>query len=510
MQSFLTKHEDAVTGALSCFDRVVFKGYLSIGWPKAFEQLITRQGLLIKDFGRFVKEHSNRVQKYAEALAQEMGRPYIYLKGRQRKDDLAREIATRDGIKEGLICVLRTLELSRTFKMVRSKGRPALASTKRKCLCIYYYLIHRELGPISVRIQTWFPCMVQVCLNGHEWLARKLDRQGIGYRRLGNTFLEIENVERAQRISDRFTRQNWPRILQTLARWVNPLLGDLLRGHTYYWVTDQAEYATDVMFRDLASLRDLYSKLLGHATWCFSAEDVLTFLGRKLTGNFRGEVLNDYKKRQPGARVKHRMKENWIKMYDKEGRVLRIETVINRPSEFKVRRRGKRQGKEVLGWFPMAKGVANLPRYMEVSRAANSRYLDALSAVDDPRRGYQDLQRVANPVRVNGRSHRGFNPVSPEHLHLFRCILRGEHLINGFRNRDIRERLLSNPRSRQDRRRQSARISRILKRLHVRGLIAKIPRSRRWRITAYGHATLSAAINLRDQLLQYQTLQEAA
>ena len=510
MQSFLTNHEDVVTGALSCFDRVVFKGHLSIGWPKAFEELITGQGLLIKDFRRFVLGHSNRIKAHAETTARQMGRPYKYLKGRERKEDLVREIAERDGIEEGLICVLSAVELSRTFKMVLGKGRPALASTKRKCLCIYYYLIHRELGPISVRIQTWFPCMIQVCLNGHEWLARKLDRQGIGYRRLDNVFLEIDDVKRAQRISDRFGRQKWPRIFQALARWVNPLLADLLKGHTYYWVTDQAEYATDVMFQDLASLRDLYSKLLEHATRSFSAEDVLLFLGRKLTGNFKGEVLNDYKKRQPGARVKHRMKENWIKMYDKEGRVLRIETVINRPREFKVRRRGKRQGKEVMGWFPMAKGVANLSRYMEVSRAANSRYLDALSVVDDPRRGYQDLQRVAKPVRVNGRSHRGFNPVSPEDLHLFRCILRGEHLINGFRNRDIRQRLLARPRTRRDRHRQSARISRILKRLHVHGLVSKIPRSRRWRITAYGHATLSAAINLRDQLLEYQTLQEAA
>lgn len=101
-----------------------------------------------------------------------------------------------------------------------------------------------------------------------------------------------------------------------------------------------------------------------------AALGVVTFLGKKLHGNFKGEVITGLKVRQAGARVKHRIKGNWIKMYDKYGLVLRIETVINQPREFKVFRQGIRQGQLVYGWFPMAKRVTNLPRYFEISVAA--------------------------------------------------------------------------------------------------------------------------------------------
>ena len=156
----------------------------------------------------------------------------------------------------------------------------------------------------------------------------------------------------------------------------------------------------------------------------------MTFLGRKMYGHFQGEVLTDMKKkRYPGARVKHRMKAarrayrinvalyssrstnrvrvnkwgprgHWIKMYDKFGCVLRVETVINNPREFKIRRHGKRKGEVVLDWFPMAKGVANMPRYREVTLAANRRYLESLSAAGDPGDSQHRLRQLARPVRI--------------------------------------------------------------------------------------------------------------
>ena len=99
-----------------------------------------------------------------------------------------------------------------------------------------------------------------------------------------------------------------PRVFSAIAHRVNPLLKDVLAGLEYYWVMDQAEYATDVMFRDAEALKAPYEPLRKHATLCFSAEDLLTFLGRNLHGRFEGEILTDMKKKRlPGAQVKHRM-----------------------------------------------------------------------------------------------------------------------------------------------------------------------------------------------------------
>src|SRR4029077_2330919 len=184
-------------------------------------------------------------------------------------------------------------------------------------------------------------------------------------------------------------------------------------------------------------LAELYPRLLDHASRCFSAQDILTFLGRRLHGNFDGEVLTDCKKdRLPGARIKHRMKNNWLKMYDKFGQILRIETVINEPREFRVRRCRLRAGHRRMVWCPMNKGVSNFYHYHAVARAANERYLNALSVVDGPCAIAKQLDRVSKPALFHKRRRRGLNLLHPDEQRLFRAILRGDWRLHGFRNRD--------------------------------------------------------------------------
>jgi len=501
VKDFVEQHSEKITGVVSCFDRVLFKGYLPLGSAMGMERFMGREGFLLKDFKRFVSMHSESIKAHAEAMANKYDRPSIYLPNNAtRKEEEARRIAARDGITQGLVCVFRAVEACQSFKVVPGEGRPHLINARRKCLCYYFYVIDREFGLLHIRIQSWFPLVVQVCLNGHEYLARKLDKNGIAYDKSDNAFLWIDDVARAQRFADRFVEKNWPRILSALARRVNPLLKDLLSGMDYYWVVDQAEFATDVMFTSPHALKVLYENLLRHTVLCFSPQDILTFLGRKLHGNFQGEVLTDFKnKRHPGARVKHRMCENWIKMYDKQGCVLRVETVINHPRQFKVRRQGIRQGQQVMGWYPMAKGVANLYRYREISLTANQHYLQALAAAPNTATSRHSLTALARPRSHKGRTYRGFNPADVNDLALFTAVLKGEHALMGFRNQDIRNHLFAKPTSLVQRRRQANAVSRLLKRLHVRGLIAKIPRSRRWRVTRSGHVTLATSLTLYDK-----------
>src|SRR5262249_57302622 len=117
--------------------------------------------------------------------------------------------------------------------------------------------------------------------------------------------------------------------------------------------------------------------------------------------------------RHPGARIKHRVKNNWLKMYDKFGRVLRIEAVINDPREFRVRRLRTRAGRREMMWCPMNKGVVNLYRYREVALASNRRYLDALAVVDDPAPAYRQVEELTEPVVVSGRGHPPVQPGPP-------------------------------------------------------------------------------------------------
>jgi hypothetical protein len=498
MDRFMMQHGDRIVGTLRCFDRVIFKGHLPISHPTGLERWMGWMGLKLAEFKEIALDVADRLKAHAQATAERAGRTYRYLAGPVRKEQLAREIARTERITRGLVCVLGTVEPVLAFRLIYGDGRPRLRSDWRKCLVHYFYLIDPDFGFMHVRRPTWFPVTLQIYVNGHEWLARQMGRLRWVFDHVDNAFVSIARPARAQRLAHQFVRLDWPTVLDRFARRYNPLLDDLFAMMEYYWVTDQAEYATDVLFRSRAALQELYPSLLRHASASFSAEDVMRFLGKKLDPRFQGEVVSDLKRRPEGVRIKHRVKRNWIKMYDKHGCVLRVETVINQPREFKIRRVTRSRGRVRARWNPMPKSVAFLDRYERISRAANSRYLDGLAGVADPTTARRALDRMAAPARHASRRQRGFNPANPDDARLFTAVLRGEHVIAGFRNRHVREALFGATADLALIRRQSARVTRLFHRLHAHGYIAKVPRTRRWRVTTFGRASMSAAIEVRE------------
>lgn len=506
MKDFINTHQAKIKGVLSCFDRVLFRGYLPIQDGYAMAQFLNRNDIRFRNLKSFLTKSAAEVKEHAKQMAEEAGRPFEYLSKKTKMEQLAREMASRDGIEQGLVCVFSILEPCRSYSFRFEKGRPYVNGTRRKCLSVYYYVMDRECGLIHVKVQTWFPMAMQVYVNGQEWLARKLSANGVGYTKLDNVFINVEDLERAQAFADRFASLDWPKILNRHAKRANPLMDGILRGQSYYWVTTQSEYATDVLFKNQASLKNLYPRLLSHSTLCFGAKDVIGFLGKKLHGKFEGELVTDLldltRRRIPGARVKHRAKENWLKMYDKAGMVLRIETVINNPEWFRVRKKVMRHGEPKTEWVQMRKGVANLFRYRDVSFSANARYLDSLAVVSDPTAKVREVEQITRRKKPSkGQGVKGFNPLHREEVELFKAVIDGEHNIRGFVNRDIREKLAKTPHfkgMRRDQKRQSAKVSRILRRFHLHGLIAKIPRSRKWRTTRFGRRVMATAIQIRE------------
>ncbi len=166
---------------------------------------------------------------------------------------------------------------------------------------LYFYRIDPNFGLMYVRVQTWFPYTVQVYINGHDWLAQQMTGKRIGFCQRDNAFVQLDSPKRAQRLADQFCRLPWTRQLAGWAREFNPLLGEpWLKQCSYYWTIQQAEYSTDILFATRASSRSstAHSRLRHRQ---LQPPDILTFLGRKLHGNFQGEVLTDTKKdRAPG------------------------------------------------------------------------------------------------------------------------------------------------------------------------------------------------------------------
>jgi hypothetical protein len=246
------------------------------------------------------------------------------------------------------------------------------------------------------------------------------------------------------------------------------------------------------MFHSAAKLAEIYPLLLRHAMFEFGSEEVMRFLQRRTNQRFAGEASSDLQRRIEGIRVKHRVEENSIKMYDKQGSVLRIETTINNPRRFKVHRSGITRGKKVMKWLPMRKGIADIRRRVELSRAANGRYLDALAVVGLETPSYRLLDRVNQVVKKVKRQYRALRPISPDDASLFQAILHGEHSLQGFRNRDLRKTLAHDPRN------SSARVSRLLALLRAHKLIYKVFKTNYYRITRKGHQVMATALKFRQ------------
>lgn len=503
MTSFESIHQNEIFGSLTMFDRMIFKGHLTEFFPQgAFGRFLNAQGILLKDFGGYVEGKTREIQEHLQWMAAQEGRPFQYLESSPQEE--ARRIAERDGVEEGLVCILRVLEPCRSFVVRGNQQTQKLevVSRERKCLHYYLYYIDPEFGWMHVRLQSWFPFTIQIYINGREWLSRQLDQRGISYERYENSFLKIGDLETAQRLCGEFERRRFVRTWNFFAHRINPCLRKIeqLGFGSYYWVTDQCEIATDVMFRDREALAAWLPDLLRTATLYLSAEDILRFLGRKLHGNFKGEVLTDHKKRPEGARVKHSVKRNSIKMYDKWS-VLRTETTINNPREFKVLRLDKAgRGEVSRRWVPMGKGVANLWRYAQVGKQANARYLEALAQVENKSKLVAELDELCRSRTVNGKRFARLQLVTAGEARVFRAVMDGRHLLNGFRNQDLAHLLEPLPPEAtvEQERRRCGRISRLIAKLRAHGLIAKVPGSRLYRVTQRGYRTMAAVLRFRE------------
>ena len=348
MGAFEDVHRDRITGSLAMFDRMIFKGHLSRLYKQDGARcFLWSQGVALKDFTAYAKATTERIANNARKLVIDAGRPVIsfdHVKTRNRtqhKDELAKSIAERDGITEGIICLISAVESCFSFQVRKryESGKLELFRRERKCLHHYLYLIDSEFGFMHVRIQGWIPYECQIYINGREWLARQLDHRGIGYVRYDNSLLAIDDLDAAAELCERFAHRAWPRVLNAFARLLNPILPAIRAANYggYYWVLDQAEIATDVMFTTRPQLLKVWPDLVRHATLNMSSEDVLGFLGRKLHPSLQAQVVTDAKRRPQGWRVRHRMAGNWVKVYDKAS-VLRVETTINNPREFRIQR----------------------------------------------------------------------------------------------------------------------------------------------------------------------------
>lgn len=516
MKSFLRNLSGVVLGVLTGFDRLMFRGHLrTLCHPQGMHLYCSMNDVLFKDFKHHAQQLTDRLIATSQEQAQKLNRPIEYLRSPQtRKEDYARWIAQRDKIRTGLIGVFSVVEpcWSYSLRGDRQTKKLVFVSELRKCLHLYHYYQHPVFGFLYVRMQTWFPFTVQVGINGREWLVKQLSDAKLEFRRSDNCVSWVEDLDAAQQLLDAQLRVNWAKLLDEVRDQAHPGYRDLLgnfRGDCY-WSLTQSEWATDVLFQEQSQLQKRYGDWLRFALTSYSSPEVLRFLGQKIpahggvNGNYTGEVMSDLGHRVDGLRIKHRVGENSIKMYDKAGGcVLRVETTINDPSPFKVFRAKEGDASGEKSWQQLRRGVADIHRRAQVSQSANERYLEGLARVEH-QEPLKELtgnlsERVKEPGCNGQRKVRGLNVFSEADGALLALVGRPEFTVNGLTNRDVVSGLYPKPTTDPtEQKRRSSRVTRLLRLLRAHGLLHKVPKSHRYRVSDKGRIVITAVLAARN------------
>lgn len=507
---FIQKHSSDVIGVLEGFDRLRFRGTLrALYQPTVMEAYLNASRVLIKDFGRMAHGLAQQIKERAASLAAKLKRPMEFLPSSQgSKEEMARKIAQQDGIKEGLIAIFQVVEPCQGYRVAPNRQTKLIEMKLelRKCSHFYFYLEHPRFGFMHLRLQSWFPFSVNVCLNGRHWLGKQLDQEKLGYQKKGNVILRVEDWIKAQKLLDQQLRTDWRKEFKYLLNEVHPLHRKICRplDLEYYWTASDTEYATDVVFKDTRTLARMYPGLVHHALSTFSSPDVMRFLGRyispqkgKIHGNFEGEIISDLKERPEGVRVKHNLNGNSIKFYDKHASVLRTETTITRTKEFKAYRKAEGSAKKGKTWRVLRRSVADLKRRAQISQKSNERYLTALATAPAGLALGKEVEKCCQARRHQKRRYRGLNPLGAEDGRLMELINRGEFALNGFRNRDVRALYFKGRADERETKRRMGWIGRRLCLLRAHGLIQKVPGTHRYQVSSKGRKIVTALITVR-------------
>ena len=491
----MTAHSKNISGVLCCFDRMIITGTLpTICYSQGMTSYLYSKGVRIFDYPKFAEPFKDTLRTNAEQVAKDNGIEIEFVaKSHIRKEDLVKKVLDKRGTRTGLVHILSAMEACGSYKPWHNKqsGKTFLKGTQGKCLHYYFYFIDPYLGYGYIRVPTWCPFKLQVYINGHNILANELDKQGIKYSMIDNAFDYIEDFSKAQEICDNIAVNKIHKRLDALAKIYCPVYSSF--NQVYHWSITQAEYATDIVFKKQEYLQSIYSELIATAIHTVKPDNIATFLGHKVDPRYQGEIGNNYNIRIEGSRIKHTMGKSSIKMYDKFSKILRIETTTNDVSFFKHYREVEhRDGSKSMQYATLKKNIYSLTLLALLFKASNKRYLEFISAFDNKEAGRKRLDKITKPKQENNRNYKGFNLFAKDDLSLLLTVLRGEYNISGFRNKDLRLRLPEF---------NTSKISRLIKRLKVFGLIKKAGKTYKYYLTRLGKELIITAEKLKEIVL---------
>jgi len=490
----------AVQFIYTCWDRIVLAGYI--------ERLQRPENLIwffhdvvgIDAIDPAVLEHrTNAYKAFVRRATHELDIPLLAAPRGARKEEVVQPYYRQLKGAEGVACVLTSMEQGRTFVSYVPTRKPPSGDTKYRCiracrkqfLHYYWYVLDPVMGPMSVRVASYFPFNVTCYLNGHSFVAQELQRNDVCFRKADNAFLAVSDVSALQTTADHLT----PALLQRRCNyWVRRLVPvfspderDALRpGYRYSMA--QMELATDVVFKRAAPLRALFQRACELGVLVGGANRTTHLFGRRIDRRYQGKLQTVLDQRDTGHPVlRWYYQSSFAKQYVRgdqhSDRILRTETCSNDTYHFGVRRR-----------------LEHLPLLHDKLAATNQRCLDEqaelLASVIDT----GELAALAAPTLTGERRIPGLKLHDDRVIRLLDTLLYPGGFVRDWTSRELHTRVIA----RHHLADQEYRLSQLrydLSKLRAKGLVERIGKSRRYRLTPLGLKLGVLLVKLRLRLL---------
>jgi hypothetical protein len=488
MNTFYEHHQDSIRLAYRCFDRILLNGLMQsfqrpervVGFFTTYRQLYPVSKLVLKDIAR-------QYEYWVTARAKGWGAPIVEPPDRQRRDAFV-ERYFRRAEPDQVVVILKAREPARILIAIGKDDRWHLEYAWRWVNQYNFYVLDREWGRLFVRVCPYFPFSARVCLNQHHWLANRLDAEGIAFRQCSNAFLTCSDPPRLQQLADALTPYHLARCAQKWLRAFTPFFTPTERRSEawHHLFLSQVEYCDNLVFRRRAALDALGERLFDANRTIGQPTKLATIFGRKVTTRYRGKletVIEDLDLPNPVIRSYYR--DSSIKQYVRDHRLLRTEATSNNVTNFGVK-----------------KAIETLPQLRTAMAAVTDRYLTVQQDILETFVDRGQLRQLAEPTRLpNGKRIPGLKLDHPRQLALMHALVRFAHIAGGdtFTTRDLHAPTAVALDTTTDHDRLAS-LRYDLSKLRAKGLVERVPHSRRYRLLPHGYAICLLFLKLFERV----------
>lgn len=475
---------------LECLDRIVLTAVpQGIEYPQAYINHLRLIGVDPLHHTDWAKGHRDTLVQYLSALASGAKLQIVKSTTLRRKDDYVKDLLEKSNYREGLICVISSMERCKTYFYAKTKKVRMLPIyfSSNKCMFYYVYYYHHDLGIVQLRLQSYAPFYCQIIVNGHRILERLLIEQGIPYTRRDNAFETIDDPCKAQELADAITSEYIESRIRPLIYKSFPTLKSI--NLPLRITIRQVEYSTDIISRSV-SFTKMMPDIISKAS-IFNPDTISRMLFY-VPNSANHSSLKKYET-EFGSCIRFSSAASSLKLYDKGHRILRAETTCNDIAKMKgyrtiVHKDGSKEQKVGL----LSKHISSLETFVSLARLSNRRFIERLGTIVSNIYSMDRIDAVTERVMINDRSVKGFSFYNAADRAVVISVSNPAYDIQGFSRKMLLKHLphLS-----------PYQASYALKRLHAHGLTKKIAHTRRYYLTKEGRSVLSAMQILNKEIV---------